>query len=90
MLTLPAILIIKTVCDTGTTCRRSIRLIVENSYQGEVRTRGRHFLSSKRDAEGIGLSSVCDGVKRAGGTVKIHYDGKIFQVSVMVTGTQKF
>ena len=65
-------------------------LIVENSYQGEVRTRGRHFLSSKRDAEGIGLSSVCDGVKRAGGTVKIHYDGKIFQVSVMVTGTQKF
>lgn len=60
-------------------------LMVENSYQGEIRTRGRHFLSSKRNEAGIGLSSVCDSAERAGGTVKIHYDGEIFRVSVMLT-----
>ena len=62
-------------------------LMVENSYQGQVRTKDRHFLSSKREALGIGLSSVCDAAERAGGTVKIHYDGGIFRVSVMLAMT---
>ena len=42
------------------------------------------MIVSKREALGIGLSSVCDAAERAGGTVKIHYDGGIFRVSVML------
>ena len=59
-------------------------LVVENSYEGAVRTRGSRFLSSKRADLGLGLASVCDAVEQAGGTVEIHYDGSMFQVRVML------
>ena len=59
-------------------------LVVENSYDGTVRTRGSRFLSSKRADLGLGLASVCDAVEQTGGTVEIHYDGSVFQVRVML------
>ncbi|HJA70274.1 MAG TPA: GHKL domain-containing protein [Candidatus Lachnoclostridium stercoravium] len=64
-------------------------LLVENSYQGQIRTKGENFLSSKRNDIGLGLSSVCDTVERAGGTVKIGYDGAVFRVSIMLTAAVK-
>lgn len=61
-----------------------IAITIQNSYTGDIRQSGEAFLSSKRDGEGIGISSVRAIAERYSGTVKFEYGNGLFRASVLL------
>lgn len=61
-----------------------LTLAVDNSFNGNLRQKDGVFLSSKREGEGIGLSSVTAVAKRYGGNAQFEEKDGVFQASVYV------
>lgn len=61
-----------------------LTLAVDNSFEGDLRQKDGIFLSSKREAEGIGTVSVAAEAKKYGGSAQFEEKDGVFQASVYV------
>lgn len=61
-----------------------LTLAVDNSFEGNLRQKDGVFLSSKREGEGIGLSSVAAVAKKYSGGSQFEEKDGVFQASVYV------
>lgn len=59
-------------------------ITIKNSYEGEIRETEHALLSSKRNEEGIGISSMQNIVEKYNGVCKYSYDGAVFTLSIMM------
>lgn len=59
-----------------------LTITVDNSFTGTVQKRNGAFLSSKREGEGTGISSVAMVAKRHGGNARFESKAGVFQASV--------
>ncbi len=66
-----------------------LTITVDNSFNGMFREKNGVFLSSKRDGEGTGLSSVAAVAKKYGGTARFEAKNGVFQASVYVRITSE-
>ena len=48
--------------------------MVDNSFDGQLKTQGGKYLSSKRNGFGLGISSVLETVQRYGGVMNLYVD----------------
>jgi hypothetical protein len=55
-----------------------LEFVVDNSFDGKLRTRGGRYLSSKRSGFGLGVSSVLETVERYGGVINLYTDDRGF------------
>ncbi len=62
----------------------TLTITVDNSFNGHIRAKGDLFLSSKREDEGMGLSSVLAVAKKHGGVAKFEAIDRVFQASVYI------
>jgi len=63
---------------------------VDNSFDGELKTRGGNYLSSKRSGFGLGVSSVLETVERYNGVINLYADEKGFHAELSLpTGAEK-
>ena len=62
----------------------TLTITVDNSFAGDIRKKSGVFLSSKRDGEGIGISSVIAVAQRLGGGSKFETESGIFKASVYI------
>lgn len=62
-------------------------IVVENSYDGEIREKKGVFFSSKREGEGIGVNSICNIAEKYHGVTKFEYSNGVFKASVLLNGT---
>ncbi len=63
---------------------KMIALTLKNSYNGCLKTVDGKFMSSKRDARGIGTESVQYMVNKYDGICRFHHTDEVFTVSVML------
>ena len=61
-----------------------LAITVKNSFNHEIRKNGDAFISSKRDAEGIGTDSIRTIAERYHGLAKFTYDNEVFETSVLL------
>lgn len=59
-----------------------LTLTVDNSFDGKVKEKNGTLLSSKREGEGMGLSSVAAVAKKHGGAARFEVKDTVFQSSV--------
>ncbi len=59
-----------------------IEFVLDNSFDGEIQTRGGKYLSSKRNDFGLGISSVLETVERYDGVINLYTDSKGFHAEV--------
>lgn len=64
--------------------RSMIAINVRNSYTGEIYQSGEAFLSSKREGEGVGISSVRAITEQYQGTAKFEFSDGVFSASVLL------
>ena len=57
-------------------------IAMDNSYDGNIRKKGSHFISSKRGEIGTGLRSVAAIAEKHGGTAKFTENENVFESSV--------
>lgn len=57
---------------------------ISNSYEGEIRRKQGIYLSSKRNEQGIGLSSISYIVNQYHGELQIQYDENVFTVNILL------
>lgn len=62
----------------------NLNITVDNSFSGSVRKKDGIFLSSKREGEGTGLSSVAAVAKKYDGAARFETKDGVFQASVYV------
>lgn len=55
---------------------------MDNSFDGELKTRGEKYLSSKRNGFGLGILSVWEAVERYNGVINLYADEKGFHAEV--------
>lgn len=72
----------KTIFIAGRAQDGQLEFVVDNSFRGELKTRGGNFLSSKRSGFGLGVSSVLETVERYGGVINLYADDKGFHAEV--------
>lgn len=58
--------------------------VIRNSFCGEIKRQDGHFLSSKREGKGVGISSVKRIIKARGGVFRAEYTNDEFSVSILV------
>ena len=51
-----------------------LEFVVDNSFDGQLKTQGGKYLSSKRNGFGLGISSVLETVQRYGGVMNLYVD----------------
>lgn len=61
-----------------------LAVTVKNSFEHEIRKNGTAFLSSKREAEGIGTESIRSIAERYNGVAKFSYGNGVFETSVLL------
>ena len=59
-----------------------LEFVLDNSFDGELKTKGGKYLSSKRSGFGIGIASVIETVERYGGVINLYADAKGFHGEV--------
>lgn len=59
-----------------------LTFVVDNTFDGALRTSGKRYLSSKRTGFGLGLGSVQETVERHGGVINLYADNKGFHAEV--------
>jgi sensor histidine kinase YesM len=59
-------------------------ITVDNSFNGEIRKDGDVFLSSKREGDGIGITSVKAIADKYGESAQFEADGSVFQAMVIL------
>lgn len=81
----------KTIFIAGRIQDGQLEFVVDNSFHGELKTRGGKYLSSKRNGFGLGISSVLETVERYGGVINLYADEKGFhaEVSLPIGAEQK-
>lgn len=72
----------KTIFIAGQLQDSQIEFVMDNSFDGELRTRGGGYLSSKRSGFGLGISSVLETVERYDGVINLYADCKGFHAEV--------
>ena len=68
----------------GVSGKGSVVISIKNSYDHHINQRDGTFMSSKRDAEGIGIHSVCRITEKYNGFSSFHYDHHLFEASVLL------
>ena len=63
---------------------QKLGIILDNSYDGNIRYSEDHFYSSKRSGSGIGIRSVRSIVERHHGLISFEPKDMVFQVSLMI------
>jgi len=64
--------------------RNMLVILMDNSFDGNIKRDGEAFLSSKRSGRGIGVSSVQAVAKKYSGAAKFEFTETVFRVSVML------
>ena len=72
------------ICVSSRLQHGVLTLAVDNSFEGNLRPKDGFFLSSKREGEGIGLTSVTTIAKKHGGNAQFEEKDGVFQASVYV------
>ena len=72
----------KTIFIAGRVQDGQLEFVVDNSFDGELKTRGGKYLSSKRSGFGLGVSSVLETVERYNGVINLYADEKGFHAEV--------
>lgn len=72
----------KTIFIAGRAQDGHLEFVVDNSFDGKLKTRGGKYLSSKRNSFGLGISSVLETVKRYDGIINLYTDNKGFHAEV--------
>lgn len=72
----------KTIFIAGRAQDGQLEFVVDNSFDGELKTRGGKYLSSKRNGFGLGISSVLETVERYNGIINLYADEKGFHAEV--------
>lgn len=70
--------------NIGTAGKWMLLLTVKNSYEGSIRRKNGIFQSSKRNGEGIGISSVNNFVSKYHGISKYTYEEQLFSASILL------
>lgn len=65
---------------------RRLYVVLENTYDGQVRRYGSIFLSRKHTGSGIGTASIRELTRHLGGTVEFDPQEKIFRVVLILPG----
>ena len=80
----------KTIFIAGRVQDGQLQFVVDNSFDGELKTRGEKYLSSKRSGFGLGVSSVLETVERYNGVINLYSDEKGFHAELSLpTGAEK-
>jgi len=80
----------KTIFIAGRVQDGQLEFVVDNSFAGELKTRGGKYLSSKRSGFGLGVSSVLETVERYNGVINLYADEKGFHAELSLsTGVEK-
>ncbi len=80
----------KTISIAGRLQDSQLEFVVDNSFNGELKTKGGKYLSSKRSGFGLGISSVLEAVERYGGVINLYADGRGFHAEVSLPlGTEQ-
>ena len=80
----------KSIFIAGRAQDGQLEFVVDNSYNGELKTCGKKYLSSKRKGFGLGLSSVLETVEHYNGAVNLYADEKCFHAEVSLPlGTEQ-
>ncbi|MDF2839050.1 MAG: signal transduction histidine kinase regulating citrate/malate metabolism, partial [Evtepia sp.] len=61
---------------------RQLEFVIDNSFNGDLRTRGGGYLSSKRSGFGLGISSVLETVERYDGVINLYADSNGFHAEL--------
>lgn len=72
----------KTIFIAGRQQDGQLEFVIDNSFDGRLRTRGGKYLSSKRNDFGLGVSSVLETVGRYSGVINLYADSKGFHAEV--------
>ena len=62
----------------------SIFIVASNSYDGRSIKRDKRYVTTKRDGNGFGLTSIIQTAERNNGTAEFSDDGKIFYSNIMI------
>jgi len=68
----------------------TLTITLDNSFDGALRQKDGVILSSKREGEGTGLSSVAAVAKKYGGAARFEAKDGIFQTSVYIRLEEQF
>lgn len=72
----------KTIFIAGRIQDEQLEFVVDNSFDGELKTIGGKYLSSKRDGFGLGISSILETVERYNGVINLYADKKGFHAEM--------
>lgn len=72
----------KTIFIAGRAQDSQLEFVIDNSFNGKLKTKGGKYLSSKRKGLGLGISSVLETVERYGGVINLYADEKGFHAEV--------
>lgn len=72
----------KTIFIAGRVQDDRLEFILDNSFDGELKTRGGKYLSSKRNGFGLGISSVLETVELYEGVINLYANEKGFHAEV--------
>lgn len=72
----------KTIFIAGRITDDQLEFVVDNSFDGELKTRGGKYLSFKRSGFGLGIFSVFEIVERYDGVINLYADEKGFHAEV--------
>lgn len=64
-------------------------ITIKNTYQRKILVSGETYFSTKHEGAGIGLSSVKNVVEKNQGIIKINFDEKDFNVSILLNTGQR-
>ncbi|WP_308415525.1 ATP-binding protein [Sporanaerobium hydrogeniformans] len=72
----------KTIFIAGRVQDGQLEFVVDNSFDGELKTREGNYISSKRNGFGLGISSILETVERYDGVINLYADEKGFHAEV--------
>ncbi|MFA9378263.1 MAG: sensor histidine kinase [Lachnotalea sp.] len=72
----------KTIFIAGRMQDQQLEFVIDNSFDGELKTMGGKYLSHKRDGFGLGISSVLETVERHGGIINLYADENGFHAEM--------
>lgn len=56
----------------------------ENSFNGIIKKKSEHLLSTKKEHEGVGVSIIKSSIEKYSGTITMRHDENIFKVEALI------